>query len=135
MRRVASLAAFVAALFLSVGIGLASEGDAAKVTNKTCPIMGADSPVDPKVRVEYQGQYVYFCCGGCAKKFEKDPAAAVAKMSAEDQAAIKVNDTCPTTGEKVASRDVKVEHDGRLVYFCCAGCKAPYMKKHAIAAN
>jgi YHS domain-containing protein len=142
MRRVTTLAAFVAALALSLGAAIlpagaacAGEDAAAGVTNKFCPIMGADSPVDPKVRVEHDGQFVYFCCAGCKKKFEANPAAAIAKMSAEEQAAIKVNDVCPTTGEKVENRDVKVEHNGRNVYFCCAGCKTPYVKKHAIAAN
>jgi len=142
MRRVATLAAFVAAVILSMGAVLAHDGhnhaagDApASGTNKFCPVMGKDSPVDAKVRAEYEGQYVYFCCAGCEKKFAADPKAVVAKLSAEDQAAIKPNDTCPTSGEKIENHDVKVEHNGRLVYFCCAGCTAPYMKKHGIAAD
>lgn len=140
MRRVTFLAALLAVLVSGVSAAFAHDGHekaaaSAAVTNKFCPIMGKTSPVDPKVRVEHEGQYVYFCCEGCAKKFEKDPKAAIANLSAEDQAAIKVNETCPTTGEKVENRDVSVEHNGRLVYFCCAGCKAPYMKKHGITAN
>ena len=141
MRRAGFLAAIMAAFVISVGAIYADDGHnhgaaaATNVTNKACPVMGADSPVDPKVRVEYKGQFVYFCCGGCLKKFEKDPEATIAKMSAEEQAAIKVNDVCPTTGEKIENRDVKIEHNGKMVYFCCNGCKMPYAKKNGIAVD
>ena len=92
---------------------------------------GIESAVDPKVRTEYEGQYVYFCCDGCKQGFEKDPAPYVAKMSAEDRDAIKVNDTCPMSGEKIETREIRAEFHGKLVYFCCAGCKAAFEKKNA----
>ncbi len=45
-------------------------------------------------------------------------------------------ETCPVTGEKLESKDVKGEFFGRTVYFCCAGCldeakkqPAAYIKK------
>ncbi|MEO6725152.1 MAG: hypothetical protein ABIU20_00855 [Blastocatellia bacterium] len=45
-------------------------------------------------------------------------------------------DTCPVTGEKIESKDVKGDFFGRTVYFCCAGCldeakkqPAAYIKK------
>ena len=47
----------------------------AKVGDTTlCPIskeefvVAADSP-----KVEHEGKTYYFCCGGCAKKFQADP--------------------------------------------------------------
>jgi len=47
--------------------------------------------VDPNsaLRSDYQGAAFYFCCGGCQKKFERDPAAALAKR-AEKEAASKL---------------------------------------------
>jgi YHS domain-containing protein len=101
------------------------------VTNTYCPVMGKDSFVDPKIRMEYEGQYVYFCCDGCLQMFKKDPAKYLASMPQEDLEAIKVNDTCPASGEKIEGRDIRGEYKGKLVYFCCAGCKSSYDKKQA----
>ena len=41
------------------------------VTQTTCPIMGGK--IDKSVSADYQGKKVYFCCGGCIKKFEAEP--------------------------------------------------------------
>lgn len=58
-------------------IGEARVGDTSK-----CPVSGeefvvaADSP-----KVDYEGKTYYFCCGGCAKKFEADPKKFLSKPS------------------------------------------------------
>jgi len=47
------------------------------------PVCGMDvDPSTAKHRVEHAGQTYYFCCGGCAGKFRKDPQAALAKSAA-----------------------------------------------------
>lgn len=102
------------------------------VTNKKCPITGKDTVA--KYRTEYEGQYVYFCCPNCPAEFKKDPASYVARMSAEDQAAIKINDKCPLTGEAI-DKSVWAESEGRKVYFCCPTCIPPYKKKHTVTAS
>jgi len=43
-----------------------------------CPVAG--KPINVDKSVEYEGQKVYFCCGGCSKKFEADPAKYTAKV-------------------------------------------------------
>ena len=134
MHRLATLAAAAAlTLCLSGAIVCASGGDdkaAPKaLTNAYCPIMGTDSPADPAIRTEHEGQYVYFCCEGCLNTFKKDPAKYIAKMSPEEQAAIKANDTCPLSGEKITDRSVRSEANGKLVYFCCEHCKTAFDKK------
>lgn len=43
-----------------------------------CPV--GNKPVDLTKSIEYDGQTVYFCCPGCAKKFKADPAKYVAKL-------------------------------------------------------
>jgi YHS domain-containing protein len=132
MRRLTTLAAVVA-VCVGLASALAAADDAAKpaaaaVTNKGCPVTGEE--VSAKYRIEYQGQYVYFCCGGCADRFTSDPDAAIAKLSAEDKAAIQKNTTCPVSGEAIEHFDIRSEVDGRLVYFCCPMCKSEFDKKH-----
>lgn len=100
----------------------------AHVTNTVCPLMGDE--VSSKVRIEHDGQWVYFCCSGCVGMFKSDPAAAIAKMSDADKLAIQKNTTCPMSGEKITTFDVRSESEGKFVYFCCAGCKAKFDKEH-----
>ena len=35
---------------------------------------------------------------------------------------------CPLTGEKI-DKEVYVDYEGSRVYFCCASCKEPFLKK------
>lgn len=103
--------------------------DTKPVTNAVCPLMSDE--VNPKVRTEHDGQWVYFCCAGCTDMFKADPAAAIAKMSDADRAAIQKNKTCPMSGSEITSFNVRSEHEGRFVYFCCASCKAKFDAKNA----
>jgi YHS domain-containing protein len=100
------------------------------VTNKTCPVSGG--PVSEKYRTEYKGQYVYTCCEGCLNEFNKNPETFVAKLSKDDQEAIKTNEVCPVSGEPV-SKSISVEFEGRKVYFCCEHCVEKYKKDHPAA--
>ncbi len=44
----------------------------AKIWNAYCPVMGDE--VDPEGKtVVYKDKTIGFCCGGCIKKFNKDP--------------------------------------------------------------
>jgi len=109
--------------------GLAMAEDAAKknVTNKSCPVSGG--PVSEKYRAEYKGQYVYMCCEGCLKEFEKNPETFVAKMSKEDREAIQANTVCPISKEPVDTK-IFVESEGRKIYFCCEHCRDQFKKDH-----
>ncbi len=135
MRRAITLAAMTITL-LGVATSWAAADDTAKtaakaVTNTMCPVMNEAS--SPKWRTEYQGQYVYFCCSGCTDTFSADPEAAIAKLSAEDKAAIQKNTVCPVSGETIESFDTRSEVDGKLVYFCCSHCKEKFDKEHPAA--
>jgi YHS domain-containing protein len=107
----------------------AGEGDKKAVTNKMCPVM--NSAVSEKFRAEYKGQFVYFCCQGCVTMFGKDPETYIAKLSAEDREAIKVNTICPITQEAIPDQTKWAENEGRKVYFCCDGCLTMYKAKMA----
>jgi YHS domain-containing protein len=131
MRRIS--AALFVVIALAVGVAVAQETQKAPpskaLTNKMCPVM--NSPASEKYRSEYKGQYVYFCCQGCVKMFEKDPEKYVAKLSKEDQEAIKANEICPVTKEPVPDQTRWVEDEGRKIYFCCDGCLNMYKQKMA----
>lgn len=127
MRRTALIASFI--LLVAATVAVSAEGEKKNVTNKKCPVM--NSAASEKFRTEYKGQYVYFCCQGCIGMFEKDPEKFVAKMPPEDQEAIKINDICPVTEEKITERTHFLEVEGRKVYFCCEGCSDMYKQKLA----
>ncbi|HLG18158.1 MAG TPA: YHS domain-containing protein [Blastocatellia bacterium] len=129
MRKFAFTLFLVSALAV-VGAAKMLEGEAKKpVTNKRCPVM--NSEVSEKFRAEYKGQYVYFCCQGCITMFEKSPETYIAKLSKEDQDAIKPNELCPMTNEHIHDQTRWIEHEGRRVYFCCDGCKEGFKEKIA----
>ncbi|MGH9829467.1 MAG: YHS domain-containing protein [Blastocatellia bacterium] len=111
--------------------GRSDARDKQPVTNKRCPVTG--DGVNPNLRIEYQGQYVYFCCDGCPEQFKSDPAKYIAKMSTEDREAIKANEKCPVTGDAV-NKDLWLESEGRKVYFCCPNCVAEFKKDHKVTA-
>ena len=41
------------------------------VPQKTCPVMG--NPIDRNLYVDYKGQRIHVCCGGCIEPLKKDP--------------------------------------------------------------
>jgi len=50
-------------------------GDAKVGDTTKCPISGEEFTVEAtSPHVEHEGKTYYFCCGGCKKKFESDPA-------------------------------------------------------------
>ena len=65
----------------SAAAGVAKEPGDAKVGDKTkCAVSGEEMTVEAtSPKAEYQGTTYYFCCGGCKKKFEADPAKYVKK--------------------------------------------------------
>jgi YHS domain-containing protein len=124
-----SLTILIALTSLAIGSSLTSETKK-NVTNKKCPVSGGD--VSDKYRLDYKGQFVYLCCEGCLKEFSQNPETFVAKLSKDDQEAIKVNELCPVSKEPI-SRSIAVEFEGRKVYFCCDHCKEKFKTDHADA--
>lgn len=57
--------------------GEAKVGDRSK-----CPVSGEEFVVsETSPKAEYQGKTYFFCCPGCAKKFESDPQKFLSKPS------------------------------------------------------
>lgn len=96
--------------------------------NEVCPVSG--EKVDPVHASEHDGKRIAFCCPKCKAKFDADPAQFAAKVrevvgGGEGDDKQPINETCPVSGEAVDPAQT-VEHDGRVVAFCCGNCKAKF---------
>ncbi len=96
----------------------------------TCVVSGEKlgGAMGPAVDYVYKNRLVRFCCKGCVKKFEKDPAR---YLSALDKAVIAKQKktyssrTCVVSGEKLGGAmgdPVEYVLANRLVRLCCKGC-------------
>lgn len=61
-----------------------------------CPVMGG--AIDKKQFADHDGKRVYFCCGGCSAKFNKEPAKYIKQL--EDSGV--TLDKTPAKDEKAA---------------------------------
>jgi YHS domain-containing protein len=82
------LAAFCAAPF--VGLADDAKPKLKPYTLKTCVVSGdkLGEMGDPYI-YEYQGREIKFCCKGCVKDFQKDPAKYIKKINEEEAKAKK----------------------------------------------
>ncbi|MCP3905863.1 MAG: hypothetical protein GY715_19745 [Planctomycetes bacterium] len=116
----------------------ASTKSAAKLTFAypldICIISGAKlaSKGDPIVR-EYDGREVRFCCGGCIRRFEADPATHFKKIDEliiKDQLRYYPTRQCLVTGEPLfeGGKDTtnNVVYKNRLVRLCCRMCERKF---------
>ena len=87
-----------------------------------------DKKADPKCTLEHEGRVIAFCCAKCRARFKADPASYLAKLPPADKtASTPINQTCPVTGEAADPKHTSL-HEGRLIAFCCAKCKAAFDK-------
>lgn len=95
---------------------------------KTCVISGGKlGGMGDPLNYIYKNRLVRFCCKGCVKKFEADPAkhlaaldkAVIAKQTKDYPLA-----TCAVSGQKLGSMGdpLDVVIGNRLVRLCCKGC-------------
>jgi YHS domain-containing protein/uncharacterized membrane protein/mono/diheme cytochrome c family protein len=101
----------------------AAEG--AGPVNTVCPVSG--KPVDVAKTLVYERKTIAFCCDDCKGKFEKDPKAFLSKLSLSAAAGKRepINTVCPISGKPV-NPEKTVEHEGKLIAFCCDDCKAKF---------
>lgn len=84
----------------------------------------ADKAANPSKSVNYKKGQVYFCCGGCAGRFEKDTKPYVESANHQLVATRQYEQkACPISGGEVDA-DVSTKVAGTEVAFCCGGCKA-----------
>ena len=81
------------------------------------PVCGMTVKPDSKHRCEHEGRTYYFCCEGCRNKFAADPANYLAAQAGDELK----DPVCGMTVKPDSKH--RCEHEGRMYYFCCAGCK------------
>lgn len=95
----------------------------------SCPVSGekVGTMGEPIVK-EYGGREIRFCCAGCPKKFEADPATYLQKVDAaivKQQTPFYPKGTCVVSGEKFGGDmgdPIEYVYQNRLVRLCCKGC-------------
>jgi len=94
-----------------------------------CPI--SKEPVDPAVTLDYKGEKVAFCCGGCLEKFRKEP-----EIYSTSLAGCYTYQTlCPVSGKPIKPTAFVAVDETTRVYFCCDGCKKAFLEKPAEFAD
>lgn len=114
------LALIVLGCVIAAPVLLADSKEKEEIAQKTCPVSG--KPIDSDKSVEYEGEKIYFCCGGCPKAFDKEPMKflpAVYKQKYPQR----IQTACPMSG-KPFKDSVSADLNGQVVRFCCNGCKS-----------
>jgi type II secretory ATPase GspE/PulE/Tfp pilus assembly ATPase PilB-like protein len=96
-----------------------------------CAISGDEIGADA-IDMVYGTRLVRLCCKGCKKGFEKDPAAAMAKIDAALIAELKKtypSDKCLVSGEKLEGEGFEQLYGVRLTRFCCEKCAKSFAKE------
>ncbi len=91
-----------------------------------CPLSG--KPVNEKVSAIKNNKMVGFCCPNCKAAYEKEPEKVINKMLKAGVAPTLITleqTTCPISGHKV-NENSTMEHKGKVVKFCCDGCKGEF---------
>ncbi len=108
----------------------AAPASAEMVAQKTCPVMGGE--IDSSFFVDHEGKRVYFCCEACIETFNESPDKYLEKMATMGEKPARLENqslapqkTCPVMGG-VINRELFADYQGQRVFFCCAGCKAPF---------
>lgn len=97
----------------------------------TCPVMG--EAVSFYVKTDTPEGPVYFCCGHCIEKFNKNKAKYESKAAEQRKLVAALSKTqvaCPVSGDPVDSK-VSADYHGEKVYFCCKKCVEPFTKDPA----
>ncbi len=116
------------------------------------PVCGMSvNPETAKARGEHNGKAYYFCCGGCAQKFQRDPAKYLAAPATSKNAPVSTpaaisakaaSAVLPILTEAPKEKDPvcgmvvdpkkpagKIEHAGKTYYFCSTRCQERFAKE------
>jgi Fe-S oxidoreductase len=80
--------------------------------------------------VDHEGQRIYICCAGCSGALKKDPAKYIKKMAENGEKPATLQTVCPVMGGKINKAQF-VDHEGKRIYICCAGCSGALKKDPA----
>ncbi len=92
---------------------------------------GKGIPVKAACAVDYKGAKVYFCCGGCKKKFSTDEKCRTATAHKANHQLAQTGQAklakCVFTG-KALNPKTKIKVAGVAICFCCNNCKGKVVK-------
>lgn len=93
--------------------------------NEKCPYSG--KPTSKEFFAEHEGERVYTCCKGCAKKADKE----FATVKAKAYPTVKKigNAKCPLMPKRDAKDSLTATFQGHEVAFCCKKCLANFKKE------
>jgi len=91
------------------------------VLQTTCPVTGEE--INKNLYVDHDGKRIYVCCKGCEGKIKQDPAAFIKKLEDAGITVATLQTTCPVMGGAI-DKALYVDHAGKRIYVCCAGCIA-----------
>ena len=112
------LASLAAILIVATATNLAADVDLKDVK---CVVAPKGASADKSA--EYKDGKVYFCCGGCAGKFAKDPKKFAMKANHQlVHTKQYTQKTCPFSGGPI-NEETALKIAGAKVAFCCDGCK------------
>ena len=67
------------------------------------------------------------CCAGCTKALKKDTKKYLDIMAKRGEKPALLQTVCPVMGGKI-NKQSYVDHDGKRIYMCCAGCAGALKK-------
>ena len=94
-----------------------------------CPVMGGK--LDSSEYTDIQGQRVYHCCAGCAKKLKADPDKYFKKSSKQGVLFENIQKRCPVNGEALTDKKLFTDYEGRRIYLASDSCLAAFQKDPA----
>ena len=93
-----------------------------------CPVMGGK--INKSSYADHEGQRIYVCCAGCLPPLKKDAPKYIRKMAENGEKPATLQTVCPVMGGKINKKSF-LDHKGKRIYICCAGCLAPLKKDPA----
>lgn len=89
------------------------------------PICGMEVKIEgAKHKLDYARKTYYFCCKGCLKEFSAEPEKFLKQPTPSGEA---LDPVCGMMVD-IATAHYMSEYEGRLYYFCAAGCKLAFDK-------
>lgn len=103
-----------------------------------CPLMGGKALSE--VATIHANKVYHFCCPSCIGEFQKDPAAAIAKIKDAKEVPLTVTNpegTCPVCGKTSSPEFFLIRGDSITFYFCkdCIGKDTPKAVPSAAPAS
>lgn len=82
---------------------------------KVCIVTGEEFPEGSGVKYQYLNREFSFCCKGCEKAFEKEPASYITEAL-----------HCPVCDDDDGKKELSYTHNNVKYYFCGNSCKTKF---------